>query len=273
MEKETPRISVIMGIYNQKDRQALKLAVDSVLKQTFGGFEFLIYDDGSNADDAQFLKELAEKDSRIVLLRGEENKGLAHGLNECIKVAKGEFVARMDGDDICEPNRLEHQLMYLEQHLECAFAGCAAKLFDADGVWGTRTLTEQPGEKEFLKFSPYIHPSVMFRSNVLKEAGGYLEAKETRRCEDYELFMRLYCMGHHGYNMQEVLFSYREDRERYDKRTWKQRVAEMKIRYRGFKAMGILNSKNLIYVVKPVVMVVIPDGLRTVIRKKREDKK
>ena len=270
MQKKRPRISVIMGVYNQKDGQALKQAVDSVLHQTFGDFEFLIYDDGSDKEEAQFLKKLAKQDARIRLLRGEENKGLAHGLNECINSAKGDFIARMDGDDLCAPERFEKQLVFLEQHPEYAFAGCAANLFDADGVWGVRTLAEQPKEKEFLKFSPYIHPSVMFRSSVLKEAGGYLVSQETRRCEDYELFMRLHCMGHYGYNMQEALFSYREDRQRYDKRTFVQRVAEMKIRYRGFRAMGILNGKNLIYVVKPIAVVVIPNRLKKVIRNRRK---
>lgn len=266
MENGTPRVSVIMGIYNQRDRQALKLAVDSILKQTFENFEFLIYDDGSDEEETQVYKMLAEQDARIRLLYEKENKGLAHGLNECIRVAKGEFIARMDGDDSSAPERLERQLQYLNKHPECAFVGCGARLFDEKGVWGTRVLAEQPGKKEFLKFSPYIHPSVMFRNSILKEAGGYLETKDTRRCEDYELFMRLYCMGYQGHNMQELLFSYREDRQRYDKRTFMQRIAEMKIRYRGFKAMGILDIRTLIYVVKPVVMVVLPGGLRAKFR-------
>ena len=109
----------------------------------------------------------------------------------------------------------------------------------------------------------------MFRRSVLLDAGGYLETKETLRCEDYELFMRLHCMGQHGSNLKEVLFFYREDREWYDKRTFAKRIAELKIRYRGFKAMGILNIKNMIYVVKPVAMLLLPKALRVSIRRKR----
>ena len=262
------KLSVIMGIYNQKDKVALEQAVDSVLNQTFREFEFLIYDDGSCAEDAEFLKQLAAKDNRILLLRGEINLGLAHALNECLKVAKGDYIARMDGDDISAPERFWNQLEFLEEHAECAFVGCSAELFDRDGVWGYRQMAAQPGEKEFLQFSPYVHPSVMFRRSVLKDAGGYLETKDTRRCEDYELFMRLYCMGYHGRNLGGRLFCYREDREWYDKRTFSQRIAEMKIRYRGFKAMGILSIRNLIYVGKPVVMVVLPRSLRRILRRK-----
>ena len=271
MEKETPRISVIMVIYNQKDRKALWQAVDSVLQQTFSDFEFLIYDDGSDGEEANFLKELAEQDTRIRVLGEKENKGLAHGLNECLKIAKGDFIARMDGDDVSAPERFCKQMKFLQENPNCAFVGCAAHLFDEQGIWGVRALAKQPGEQEFLRFSPYIHPSVMFRREVLKEAGGYLETKDTRRCEDYELFMRLHCMGHHGCNLTEPLFFYRENRERYDKRNFVQRVAEMKIRYRGFKAMGILNIRTLIYVIKPVVMLLLPERLRMAVRGKRAE--
>lgn len=268
MKEKAIRISVIMGVYNQKEKHVLQQAVDSVLNQTFGGFEFLIYDDGSDPAEAQYLMELTAKDERIRLLRGEENRGLAHALNECLKVAQGEFIARMDGDDLSAPERFQTQLEFLEVHPECAFVGCSAELFDNEGVWGYRQMVEQPGEKEFLKFSPYVHPSVMFRRSVFEDAGGYLEIKDTRRCEDYELFMRLHCMGHYGQNLGGKLFRYREDRNWYDKRTFVQRIAEMKIRYRGFKAMGILNIKNLIYVVKPVVMIILPKSLRAAIRRR-----
>lgn len=108
----------------------------------------------------------------------------------------------------------------------------------------------------------------MFRTRVLSDVGGYLESEETRRCEDYELFMRLYCKGHYGYNIQERLLAYREDRGHFDKRTFQQRMAEVRIRRQGFKAMGILDLKGMVYAVKPVVSLVIPGRLRRWIRKK-----
>ena len=263
-------ISVIMGIYNQKDREALEQAIHSILAQTYKEFEFLIYDDGSDKETAQVLEALIKekKDSRIQLLRGKTNQGLAHALNECIAVAEGEYIARMDGDDVSAPERFQKQKEFLEHHLEYACVGCSTTLCDENGIWGHRKMPEKPESKEFLKYSPYVHPSVMFRRSVLKEAGGYLEANETRRCEDYELFMRLYCMGFYGYNIEEELFFYRENRHDYDKRTLTQRIAEIKIRYRGFKAMKILNSKTIIYVIKPMAMLLIPKKVRNAIRRK-----
>ncbi len=262
------KISVIMGIHNQTDRKALELAIDSVLTQTMPEFEFLIYDDGSRVEEATYLQDLAAKDSRIKLLKGEKNLGLAHGLNQCLNVAKGEYIARMDADDISIPERFQTQFSFLEKHPEVAYAGSAAFLFDEIGAWGRREMPNEPKEQDFLRFSPYIHPAVMFRSSVLKKAGGYLETKDTLRCEDYELFMRLHSMGYEGYNIGQTLFCYRESRDWYDKRTLTQRIAEMKIRYRGFKTMGILNIKTWLYVVKPVVMIVLPKKLRHKLRKK-----
>lgn len=261
-------ISVIMGIYNPSDPETLEQAINSILIQTYQDFEFLIYDDGSEKEKAVVLEQLVKKDARIRLLRGETNKGLAHALNECLAIAKGEYIARMDGDDICAPERLWKQKEFLDHHSEYAFVGCSARLFDEEGIWGCRKMVERPTKREIIKYSPYIHPSVMFRKNRLKEVGGYLEAKETRRCEDYELFMRLYSKGFYGYNLEEALFFYHESRAHYDKRNFTQRIAEMKIRYRGFQAMGVLNMKTILYVLKPVVMLFLPEKIRNTIRNK-----
>lgn len=262
-------ISVIMGVYNPKEKEELEQAVDSILTQTYNALELILYDDASCEQDAKLLRHLAEKDSRIRLLRGEVNRGLAHGLNECLKVAKGEYIARMDADDISAPERLRIQKEFLDTHKEYGFVGLNAQLFDSDGVWGHRQMIPHPGKREFLAYSPYMHPTVMFRKSVLQSVGGYLDSEDTRRCEDYELFMRLYCNGHYGCNMDGELFFYREDRTWYDKRKLRQRIAEMKIRYRGFRAMGLLNPRNMIYVWKPVLMTMIPKTVRKRLRNKK----
>ena len=95
-----PEISVIMGVYNQFNKDILLAAVDSILKQSFTDFEFIIYDDGSHPEAAILLKEVEQLDKRIVLIGHEENHGLAFSLNACIDVAKGKYIARMDADDI-----------------------------------------------------------------------------------------------------------------------------------------------------------------------------
>ena len=268
-KEEKVEISIVMGVYNQTNHNIIEQAVDSMLNQTVSNFEFLIYDDGSCEKEKIFLQELAKKDSRIRLLRGEVNKGLAYGLNQCLQQAKGKYIARMDADDISTKERLQIQKEFLDTHLEYAFVGLSAMLFDEQGIWGVRNMVKQPTAKDFLKYSPYIHPSVMFRKEVLEAVKGYKVSKDTLRCEDYELFMRLYCRGQYGCNLNQLLFSYRESRDWYDKRTIKQRIAEMKIRYRGFRAMGILHWSTLIYVIKPMGMVVIPKWVRKRIRNRK----
>lgn len=270
MEQETEKISisVAMGVYNPEDIDALYRAVESILNQTAQDFEFLIYDDCSEPQVEQELKNIAQKDARIRLLHGDSNRGLAHALNECIRHARGEYIARMDADDISALERLQVQKEFLDTNRAYDFVGSNAELFDGVGIWGEWQMAETPGKREFLRYSPYIHPSVMFRTRVLSDAGGYLESEETRRCEDYELFMRLYCKGHYGYNIQENLLAYREDREHFDKRTFRQRMAEVRIRHHGFRAMGIRGLKGLVYTVKPVVSLVIPGRVRRWIRKK-----
>ncbi len=269
MKERNTEISILMSVYNQTNHKALEQAIESMLYQTVQNLEFLIYDDGSCEEERIFLQEVAKKDSRIRLLRGEKNRGLAYGLNQCLKQAKGIYIARMDADDISAKERLQMQKDFLDTHLEYAFVGTNATLFDEQGIWDVRTMVSHPSAKDFLKYSPYVHPSVMFRKSALEEVGGYRVSKDTLRCEDYELFMRLYCNGRYGYNIQQPLFFYRENRGWYDKRTVRQRVAEMRIRYRGFRAMEILHWHTLIYVVKPMGMLMIPKGVRKRIRNRK----
>lgn len=263
-------LSVIMSVYNQKNKEELYRSVDSVLRQTYSEFEFIIYDDGSEESEASLLKELEKYDNRILVIRGRENKGLAYGLNQCLEASSGEYIARMDADDISKADRFQVQIDFLENHNNYAWCGCNAELFDSKGFWGKRIMSFQPDNKELLKYSPYIHPSVIFRRTVLEEAGGYSVTKDTKRCEDYELFLRLHAMGYRGCNLQETLFCYQEDRNAYDKRTIRHRISEMKIRYSGFRKLGISRIITLGYSVKPIVMMFIPNSVRSRIRYMRK---
>ena len=130
-----PAISVIMSIYNQKNRKRLEEAVASVLGQSFGDFEFIIYNDGSDRELAEELHRFEEMDKRVALISNPVNHGLAYSLNTCIDVARGKYLERMDDDDICAPHRLQVQFDFMESHPEVAYAGCNARLLDDGGVW------------------------------------------------------------------------------------------------------------------------------------------
>ena len=144
------QVSVIMGVYNQWNREALQKAVKSILNQTLTDFEFIIYDDGSDPEVAGYIRELEKLDERIVLIGKEENHGLAFSLNMCIGAARGKYIARMDADDIALPERLQVQYDFMEQHKEYSWCGCNTRLSDENGVWGERKMPELPSDKDYL---------------------------------------------------------------------------------------------------------------------------
>lgn len=255
---EQPLVSVIMGVFNQWDEKVLKESVDSILNQTYSNLEFIIWDDGSYPEAAKFIQKLNGLDERIIVAGKEENKGLAYSLNECIRLAKGKYIARMDADDVSKPLRIEKQVAFLETHPEYGWCGTGAELFDENGVWGTRHMPEIPQPRDYFHYSPYIHPSVMFRAELFDENLGYLASEETFRCEDYEIFMNLTKHGQKGYNLKENLFCYRETRESYRKRKVRFRLNEAKIRYRNYKKMGILFPVGWLYVFRPIAACLIP---------------
>lgn len=255
--KETTMVSIIMGVYNIKNKDQFRQALESVRNQSYSSWELIVCDDGSTNDTRKQLQQFAKKDSRIRVIGYDTNQGLAHALNVCIQCAKGKYIARMDADDICLPERIQRQVDFLEKHKDIHFVGTAAELIDDTGVWGQRVMPEKPEKKTFLFRSPFIHPTVMFCSEILQAVGGYRVAKETRRAEDYDLFMRLYAFGYQGYNLSERLYQFREDGEALGRKKYRYRIDEMRVRWRGFQKLGLLPG-GILYVIKPLIVGLIP---------------
>lgn len=266
--KEEKKVSVIMGVYNQWNQKALIGAVKSILNQTLADFEFIIYDDGSEPKAASYIKELGKLDERIIIIGKEENHGLAFSLNACIDRACGKYIARMDADDIALPERLAVQYAFMEEHEEYDWCGCNAELFDEKGIWGRRKMPEIPTRRDYLPFSPFIHPTVLYRRRLFEQNEGYRVSRETLRCEDYEIFMRLFQAGFRGYNIQQCLFRYREDSGSYQRRRMKYRINEAKLRYRNFKTMHMLFPLGWLFVIRPVVGGLLPTSLLEWVKRK-----
>lgn len=262
-------VSVIMGVYNCKSYEMLKNSVMSIINQTYKDWEFIICDDGSTNNTMEMLLEVAKLDERIKIIGYKENKGLANALNCCLKVAKGYYIARQDDDDESLPSRFEKQIKFMKNNGSFSIVGTIANVFDDNGVWGKYNLNEVVTKKSFLWNSPFLHPATMIKKEDLKKVGGYRIAKETRRCEDYDLWMRMYAIGMKGYNLQEILFNYRiiyDSKKKY--RPMKYRVDEAIVRFKGYKAMGIL-LKGFPFVFKPILIGFIPQCIFKFIRKKR----
>lgn len=247
----SPIVSIIMGTYNPT-AEYIENAVQSMIDQTWQDWEFIIYNDGSAASNEPLFRQIVSMDYRIHYIRSDANKGLAHALNTCLRLAQGEYIARMDDDDLSMPERLECQVNFLNAHPDIDWVGCRALLFDECGTWGIASRPERPDQGDYLKYSPFVHPSVMFRKKVLMDAGGYSESAFTAKCEDYELFMRLAAAGHQGYNLQKELFRYREDSDEIYRRDFRYYMYEIVIRIRGFSQMKCLNLKSVPYICKPL---------------------
>ena len=264
-----PNVSIIMGVYNCKNYNLLRKSVESILQQTYKDYEFIICNDGSTNNTLEELKKIAQSDSRIKIISYEKNRGLNHALNECLAVSQGKYIARQDDDDVSKPERLKKQVQFLDENREYAIVGTCADVFDNNGIWGEYTVPEKPQKGDFLWNSPFMHPTTMMRKAELLSVGGYREAKETRRCEDYDLFMNLYAKGYRGYNIQEKLYYYRIVRDEKNKhRPMKYRVDEMIVRFRGYKNMRML-LRGMPYVFKPVIIGLIPQSILKQIKQSR----
>lgn len=258
---DAPMVSVIMGVYNQLDFAVFEKAVESILSQSFQDFEFLIYNDGSVEKVKEYIERLPERDSRIRVLGSDTNHGLGFALNRCIDAAKGKYLARMDADDISYPNRLKIEVDFMENHPEYMWCGTNCDLYDERGIWGNGTRPETPEADDYLKYSPYIHPTVMYRASLFESVAGYAEEKRTIRCEDYELFMRLFRLGYRGYNIQQPLLHYYVDRMKYHSRSLKYYLYEGSVRLEGFQRMGLLWPKGWVYALRPIVSALVPRRL------------
>ena len=253
-EKSNPLISIIMGVRNGGNR--IMNALKSIETQTYTNWEFIICDDGSTDDTYNKLLEHAKDKPNYKIIQNKTNLGLAATLNHCIEYSNGEYIARMDDDDVSYPDRFKKQVEYLQLHPEIAFLSSSADIFDGEKIISQRILLPKPTKKDLVYGSRFIHPATMFRASALKAVGGYRVCKDTVRGQDYDLFMRLYGAGYFGANITEPLLRYTEDKANFKRRTFKARLGEMRIRIHGFKAMGVMHWA-FPFVFKPLVAWVV----------------
>lgn len=229
-----PKISIIMGIYNCAE--TLPEAIDSVLTQTFSDWQLILCDDGSKDNTYGIAKEYQGRfPEKILLLQNEQNMGLNHTLNRCLQVASGEYVARMDGDDISLPTRLEKEAAFLDAHPEYAIVSTPMIFFDEHGDWGRSYAIEEPTKRDFIKHSPvHCHAPCMIRREAYLAVGGYTEDRRMLRFEDVNLWYKLYAKGYAGYNLDEPLYKMRDDHAAASRRSLKSRMNAAHVMRDGF---------------------------------------
>lgn len=184
-----PRVSVILPVFNAE--RFVAEAVDSILGQTLDDFELIVIDDGSSDGTPAILADRASRDGRIRLVT-RPNRGLTHTLNEGVSLARADYVAIMNADDVAVPTRLAKQAHFLDAHPAVAVVGTATRTFADRGT--KRVVTVLPVDSASLRSllentSPFAHPTVMFRRQAVSDAGLYRPSLEP--AEDYDLWLRL----------------------------------------------------------------------------------
>ncbi|MHC1724271.1 MAG: glycosyltransferase family 2 protein [Aminipila sp.] len=267
--KQEPLVSVIMGtLYKSSNIELLERAVNSILKQSIRDFELLICDDGSSCKAHSLLDQYAKEDERVKIIRCGNKFSLPEKLNACLNVARGNFIARMDDDDFAKATRLEKQIDFLKLHSDIAFVGCNVEITISGKLSGEIELPQLPTVKDFYITQPYIHPTLLFRKEILVDIGGYSENKHQLFCEDYDLLLRLYQKNYQGANLTDKLFIYSISNDVKAKRKMRQRWNEVITRYQRFRDLHCL-PQAAPYIVKPILVGLLPNKLLKMIKSKR----
>ena len=202
-----PKVSFILPVYNAESY--VEDAVNSILQQTYSNFELIIINDGSEDGSSVILNTLARMDDRIKLYE-RANRGLIYTLNEALSYCKGDFIARMDADDICSPLRLEKQLNYFYSHSNVDVLGSWVNVFGSQNTLYKYFEQDLTIKESLVRGvgSGFAHPSVIFKKKIIEDLGVNLYDKKYKHAEDIALWMKLskrYVFS----NVQEVLLAYR----------------------------------------------------------------
>lgn len=212
-----PRISILMPVHNEA--QYISSALDSLKRQTFTAWELVVVDDGSNDATPYILAEAAYRDSRIHVIH-RSGGGLVAALNTGLSVCRASLIARMDGDDICHPRRLEYQVTYMDSNSDIGLAASNFRHFPRTHLkqgmlsyenWQNGLGSHEEILRDRFVESPFIHPSIVTRRRLINSVGGY---RDMGWPEDYDLWLRMAHAGTRFARLPEVLFFWRDHPDR-----------------------------------------------------------
>lgn len=258
---EQPLVSIIIACYNAE--QYIDQCMTALVEQTYPNIEIVVCDDASKDNSLAKLNEWAKKDPRIKVLHNDNNLFAAATRNSCFKAAKGDYYCIQDVDDISKTNRVE-KLLEVIQSENIDFVSSAMQCF----VGNPENLTEiilqgieYPTKMDFLKGISFCHPATMFTRECIKEVDGYRVSPDTRRCQDYDMFMRLYAKGYKGRNIKDVLYLYRKDEATLKRgQTLSSAICGYKVRKYGFNQLKLPKLLAFLYSLRPWIGYVYHKG-------------
>lgn len=207
--QEQPLVSVVMATFNEPVVIITK-SIESILNQSYQNLELLIADDSYSSETIAVIDAFAARDPRMVVIRKSGRMGFVRSLNEGLRIAKGKYIARMDGDDESVTNRIEKQVSFMERNARCAILGGAMNVIDETDQIVSYRFYPSSGIQLLLWMAfrnPLAHPTVMFRRNIVDE--GFYYDETFNRAEDVEYWLRLRNNGFRIMNMKDTLLNYR----------------------------------------------------------------
>ena len=205
---QNPKISVLMSVYNSDEY--ISYSIKSILEQSYKKFEFLIVDDGSKDDSLKIIKKYSKKDQRIKIIINKKNIGLTKSLNKLAKIAKGNFIARMDADDISHTERFKEQINWFRKNPKKILLGTSGIKIDEKGniikSLNLKSLSHKKILKKLTFNNLYLHSSTMFKKSLFFKVGGYRNF--FKYAQDYDLWCRMSKYGLVG-NLNKELVSIR----------------------------------------------------------------
>jgi glycosyltransferase involved in cell wall biosynthesis len=226
-----------MWVHDGNTLKEVLAAAQSILRQTYRSFEFIILDDGiTRSDLGRFLGVLASKDKRIRLVHHARHEGAARSLNRLIKRSSADYVAVMGANDLSAPRRIERQVEFLEANHAIDIVGCSAKEIDAEGkeLVENRMPTDANTIRRLLSYrDPIIHSSVMYRKSIFARLGYYNESTKYESLGETEFWSRAVLGGCRIANVPEVLYLHRCDNSSTGRRRgWSLARTELSVRMR-----------------------------------------
>lgn len=216
-------VSVIMSEYNS-EKHLLERAIKSIIEQTFKNFEFIIIDDCGINNVQKIVDNF--NDPRIKVFKNSKNMGLIYSLNKAIELSNGKYIVRMDTDDYAYPNRIMLQYNFIKNNNEFSVVGMKCDYFDGNKIYGSSKKSGIINRNDLLKSVPLVHPTVIMNKEHIKNVGGY---KNYNRCEDYALWIELFCNSYKLYVMEEKGIIYTIRNCDYSKRKLKNRKGFFKL--------------------------------------------
>lgn len=259
-------VSIILSVYNGE--QYLEDCIQSVLAQSYKEFEFIIINDGSKDGSLSILRESEKKDKRIIVV-DKENSGLTKSLNIGVKKAQGDYITRIDADDLWTPNKLQVQVDFMDANPDILLSGSRINFIDGLGnplpdEKDLDALNDEEIRKVYLFKNPFCHSSVIFRSQVVNEIGAYNETFQF--AQDYEYWYRIMKLGKVEVISEELVSRRISDDMIGISKNRNQRYNGLKTKIKVF-ADSPKSLKGILHVAKTFVGSIVPSNVAKVLRK------